>query len=221
VKTDGGLTNKINITRPFIGLSGVHSLLIECFDTTSCTNVVIRDPYIYGGNRLNSSGIDVLVQKARVQLLGGAVGLSALPYTGLAVQANFGVFFDGCDQYTVTGVTSGGVIGSYEFANNPSTNYRARSVYDNSTVVGFSASTKPEYETTTLAAVVSGTVYTNASPYKQYVSVYGAAASGAADINVNGQQYSTRSEWSGILNQGDNVTITTSHACNIRRAFLP
>lgn len=221
ISAAGGLTNRVTIVRPLILLSGVHSLLIDSTDPTVCTNVLIEEPFIVGGNRTNASGIDVFVSKARVRMTGGKVGMSALPTVGLALQANFGVYFDACDQYTVTGVEAGGVLASFEFATNPATNYRARSVFDNKTIVGFSPSTKPEYESTSLAAVVSGDTYTNNTPYKEYVSIYGVSASGAATIEVNGQQYSTRSEWSGLLNPGDTLKVTTGISCNRRKTRLP
>ena len=221
IKTIGGQTSKVVITKPLVLFSGSHSIFVESNDPATCKNIEIHDPFIVGGNRLGFTGFDIYAIKSRVKLFGGTVGLNALSYTGLSLQALYGVYFDGCDEYTVTDVESGGLTGSYVFTNNPSINYRARSVHDNKVSRGNSVSTKPDYETTTLTSVVSGEVYTNTTPYKQYVSVYGTSTSGAATINVNDQQYSTRSEWSGILNPGDTLSVTTAISCNRRITRLP
>lgn len=222
LKTAGGGTNLVWIESPQILFSGFHSIYVECtISANSSSGIFISKPFIYGGNALNSGGIDIYCINSRVDIDGGSVGINSLAYTGYSAQATRGVVFDGCDRYTVSGIASGGSAGSFAFVNNPATDYRARLVYDNKIAVGSSVVTKPEYESSTLVSVTSGEVYTNASPYKEYVSVYGTSASGAATIAVNGNQYSTRSEWSGILNPGDTLSVTTAIACSRRITRLP
>lgn len=221
VRVTSGLTDEVKIVRPKILLSGIHSIFMDSAPGIGIRNAIIEEPSIIGGNRLNSGGIDINCSYTRFRLRGGRVGVNSLSLVGLSLQANYGVFASNCDQYTVTGIEAGGVSGSFVFTSNPASDYRARLVHDNKTVVGNSVSTKPDYETTTLTAVVSGGTYTNTSPYKEYVSVFGVTASGNAVLEVNGVSYSNRTEWSGILNPGDTLKVTTGVSCNRRITRLP
>lgn len=206
----GGMTQNVRIDSPKIAMSGTHSIYLQNTAAVGeVRRVDILNPVIIGGNRLNTNGIDIYAINSRVNLFGGHVGLNGSTDLGWAFQGKYGIYFNGCDQYRVTNVEAGGATASYIFNADAGTDYRARLVSNNRTAVGHSASTKPEYETSTLVSVVSGDTYTNTSPHVEYVSVYGANASVAATIEVNGIQYSSRSEWSGLLNPGDTLKVTT------------
>lgn len=213
VKTDGSLTQNLWIVRPSVFLSGSHSIFLE--STTGSVNnfnSIVHDPYIVGGNRLGAGGYDVYAFRSRVDMRGGRVGINALASFGLSLQAEYGVYFDRCDQYNVNDVESGGTLGSYIFNNNPASNYPARIVKDNQTAVGQSVSTVPDYNTISSAAVSSGVAYTNTTPYKQTVSVYANVTPGAATIVLNGTTVSASTNWSGLLYPGDVLTVTTAVA---------
>lgn len=218
----GGLTQNVRIDSPQIILSGTHSIYLQNTAAVGgIKRVDILNPVIIGGNRLNSGGIDVYAVNSRVNLLGGHVGLSGAADLGWASQANYGIYFSGCDQYRVTNVEAGGVSGSFIFTADPASDYRARLVSDNRMAVGNSVSANPDYETSTLVAVVSGATYANTSPFKEYVSMYGVSASAAATIEVNANQYSTRSEWSGVLMPGDTLKVTTAGTLYRRITRVP
>lgn len=219
-----GLTQSINIDSPQVVLSGSHGVKITSSTSTVCVwDVNVTNPKIVGSNRLGPGGYDVYAYSARVNLNGGRVGYSSsIAGAAYSCQSTYGVYFDSCDQYTVRDIYSGGSGASFSFTNNPASTYRARLVTDNHVLPGYSALDRPEYVTsTTLVSVVSGDTYTNTTPYKQYVSIYGVSASGAATIEVNATQYSTRSEWSGVLNPGDTLKVTTAHSCNRRISNMP
>lgn len=222
VKTTGGYTMNVTIARPNICFSGSHGIFIEsATGGINNANTIIDDPYIYGGNRLKGGGYDIYCVKSRVVVSGGRVGINSLPYMAIDMQATWGVVLDGCDEYTVKGVESGGSVGGYQFLNNPTTGYRARLVHDNKMALGHSVAKKPDYETSTPVAVVSGDTYTNVSPFKEQVSLFGTSASGAAVVEVNGAQCSSQTEWSGILNPGDTLRVVTAVACTLQRTRLP
>lgn len=213
IKTDGSLTQNVWIVRPIVLLSGSHSIFIE--STTGFVNnfnTIIHDPLTIGGNRLGAGGYDIYAFQSRVDLRGGRVGINSLDTYGIALQAEYGVYFDGCDQYSVTDVESGGSTGSYAFVNNPTSNYPARKVHDNQIVVGRSVSTLPDYNTISTASVSSGVAYTNTTPYKQDVSVYANVTPAAATIDLNGTTVSTSTNWNGLLYPGDVLTVTTATA---------
>lgn len=216
-----GLTQGVHINNPKVFLSGSHSISIRSSTSAICLfNATVKNPTIIGGNRLGVGGYDIYAKWARVSVYEGQVGLpSSLAGATYACQATYGILFDTCDQYNVRGVGAGGSGSSFAFTNDVGTTYRARRVTDNHVMPGYSALDRPEYVTsTTLVAVVSGDTYTNTTPYRQQVSIYGVSSSVAATIEVNGVQASTRSEFSCILEPGDTLKVTTAGSCN-RRIF--
>lgn len=216
-----GLTQAIRIIRPFVFASGSDGIFIESPDPTAARDIVIDKPNVKASNRLGAGGIDVHVVKARVEITGGTVGRSsALEFTP-TVQGVYGLVVDGSDRYTVTGVTAGGSTGNFQFLNNPASNYRGRLAKDNKSMPGMSPNTRPDYETFVTTVIVSGNVYTNTSPYVWQAFVSGDTVSGAATITLNGTQVSARSEWSGLMNPGDALIVTTAVACTLRTVPLP
>ncbi|WP_057598574.1 hypothetical protein [Variovorax paradoxus] len=216
-----GLTQAVKIIRPFVFASGSDGMLIESTDSTTMRDIFVDNPLIKASNRLGVGGIDLHVIKARVRVVGGEVGRSSVLEFMPTVQGVYGLVIDGSDRYTVSGVTAGGSAGNFQFLNNPAVNYRGRSAKDNKSMLGMSPSPRPDYETITSGAVVSGSTYTNSSPHVEQVFVSGDSASGSAAVLLNGAQVSSRTEWSGLLNPGDALQITTATASTMVRVRLP
>lgn len=219
--TTAGLTNEVQIVRPVIYMSGYYGIFISSTAIILNYNFSIDSPRIYGSGRVAGTGYDIYATYSRVRVRGGRVGINSLSFTGYSAQGQYGIYFDGCDQYSVSDVELGGSSGSNLFSNNPATNYKARSVRDNRPAISHVPADTLAYMTTDLVAVVSGDAYTNNTPFREYVSIYATGASGAATIEVNTVQYSVKSEWSGILYPGDTLKVTTAIACNRRKARMP
>lgn len=216
-----GVTQGIKLIRPFVFASGSDGIVVESGDTTILRDVLIDTPNVRASNRLGAGGVDVKIIKARVDVVGGAVGRSSVLEFTPTVQGTIGLSVDGSDRFSVMGVTAGGSAASFQFVNLPSTNYRGRLSKDNRAMPGMSVGTKPEYETSVSAVVVSGGIYTNVSPFIEQISVYADGATAAATVLVNGVQVTSHTEWSGLLNPGDTIQVTTGVASTMRRTRLP
>jgi hypothetical protein len=209
-----GLTQNITINNPEILLSGYNSIYFHSSTNVSIYGCSINNPYIIAGNRLSGTGRDIYCVKAMVETQGGSVGWNGVPVLGYNSQADVGVYYDGCEIYNVSNVTSGGLTNSYVFVNNPAVNYESRLVCNNKTIPGESVSVKPDYATITSASVVSGATYTNTTAFKQQVSIYSTSTIGAATITLNTIQVCANTEWTGILYPGDDLVVTTASTCN-------
>lgn len=212
-----GLTQGVKFFNPKILLSGSMSMRFMSQSTVLVYDCTVKNPTIAGGNRLGAGGYDIYALRARVNVEGGEVGQpSSLAGATYACQATYGIYFDACDVYSVTGVRSGGTVGSFQFLNNAGTAYRQRLVADNRVMSSYSALDRPEYVQPTVASVVSPDTYTNTTAYKQRVNIYSLTTPGAATITVNGVTCSNWTEFSTTLSPGDTMITTTAIGCNRR-----
>lgn len=208
VENDGGFVQNISVIRPLMPFSGTHGIQFTGPYVVGCR---VEGAVLGGGDRIGGGSVSAIhCTETDVDIIGGILGQDSTGLNAYGCQHTYGVTFDTCTRFTLTDAS----VLSVQTSGLPASNYVERRVFDNRRLPGASPALNyvPSF---TSAAMASGTTYTNTTPFKQSVTLTGSAGVIAATVTLNGNTVALSSEWSGLLDPGDALSIT--HAGSVTR----
>jgi len=223
-----GTTLDVKLRSPTIVLSGSNGIEFKGPSggvETQVDDCEIFDPRVVASNRLKAGGDDIIIDKARVRVIDGYAGKTSsglITLTGGPVQGVNGLTVTNTEYYCVTGMRLGGSSKSINLGARPS-GLKSAVINNNSILQGSSPLTRLEYTGLDAQTFPGTTVpYKNAYGYKLRVNMYpNSGVVAAATVFIDGILVGSNNNWTGILEPGETITVTTAAATSWTLVGIP